>query len=125
MKRVLVLVLALAMAAAFVCCDSKNPEQTTTEAEVTTEAAETTEEPTEAPTEAPATTEEDVTLPPETEAPTIEIPTQGAGLEYIPPEQMAQDQSGCNGVLLLPVSVLLPLVAIALTQYKTKKGEFS
>lgn len=62
---------------------------------------------------------------PETEAPTIEIPTQGAGLEYIPPEQMAQDQSGCNGALLLPVSVLLPLVAVALTQYQTKKGEFS
>ena len=71
MKRVLVLMLALAMAAAFVCCDSKTPEQTTTEAEVTTEAPETTEEPTEAPTEAPTeTTEEDVTLPPETEAPT-------------------------------------------------------
>jgi hypothetical protein len=72
MKRILVLMLALAMAAAFACCDSKTPEETTTEAEVTTEAPATTEEPTEAPTEAPTeTTEEDITLPPETtEAPT-------------------------------------------------------
>ena len=73
MKRALVLMLALAMAAAFACCDSKTPEETTTEAEVTTEAPATTEEITEEITEAPTeTTEEDITLPPETtEAPTV------------------------------------------------------
>ena len=71
MKRFFILILAFAMIAAFACCDSKAPEESTTEPGIETPAPETTEEPTEAPTEAP-TTEEEITIPPET---TIEAPT--------------------------------------------------
>ncbi|MBQ1232874.1 MAG: hypothetical protein IIU63_05080 [Clostridia bacterium] len=71
MKRFFVFMMAIVMVAAFACCDSKTPEQTTTEADVTTEAPETTTEaPTEAPTEEP-TTEEEVTIPETSEQTTV------------------------------------------------------
>jgi hypothetical protein len=69
------------------------------------------------------------TLPstPETEMPTIEIPTEGAGLEYIPPHQFEQNQSNtsCQGTLLSPVFIVLSLTVATLFKIKTKKGDRS
>ncbi len=63
--------------------------------------------------------------PPETEIPTIEVPTQGAGLEYIPPEQTIQNNTSCQSICLLPIGMLVSLSAIALIKRKTKKGDLS
>ena len=67
------------------------------------------------------------TLPPtpETEMPTIEIPTQGAGLEYIPPNEFEQDQNsnGCKSICAISICLLLPLAAVTLIKPKHKKGD--
>ena len=96
MKRILVFLLALVMATAFVCCDSNAPETTTTEADATTQAPETTEEPT---TEAPAQTEneEDITIPGTTEEPT-EAWTDPEDVPYEPVEIPVIEPS--NGKIL-------------------------
>jgi hypothetical protein len=62
---------------------------------------------------------------PETEMPTIEIPTEGPGLEYVPPHQFDQDQNsdGCQSVFALPLCVLLPWAAVTLIKSKRKKGD--
>ena len=69
------------------------------------------------------------TLPPtpETEIPTIEIPTEGPGLEYVPPHQFEQNQSNtsCQGTLLSPIFIVLSLTAATLFKIKTKKGDRS
>lgn len=59
-----------------------------------------------------------------TEAPTIEIPTQGPGLEYIPPEQTTPPgtEQGCDGIIALP-TVLFPLLFLAYFAFYHKKGE--
>lgn len=59
-----------------------------------------------------------------TEAPTIEIPTQGPGLEYIPPEQTTPPatEQGCNGIIALP-TVLVSLLTIIYVSFRHKKGE--
>lgn len=64
---------------------------------------------------------------PETEMPTIEIPTEGPGLEYVPPHQFDQDQNsdGCQSVFALPLCVLLPWAAVTLIKSKRKKGDRS
>ena len=61
---------------------------------------------------------------PETEVPTIEIPTQGPGLEYIPPTQN-QNTASCQSILMYPLGFLLPLAAVALIKTKNKKGDQS
>lgn len=75
--------------------------------------------------------ENPIPMPPEqetepvTEAPTIEIPTQGPGLEYIPPEQTTSPDNvtkGCDSVIALP-AVLFPLLALACLAISHKKGE--
>ncbi len=61
------------------------------------------------------------TLAPETELPTIEIPTEGPGLEYVPPHQFEQEQNnagcqsviGMRGVLLTLSALLLMLCLVA------------
>ena len=63
--------------------------------------------------------------PPETEMPTIEIPTQGAGLEYVPPEQSGQGQEsgGCQSLGFISFFLLLPLSVMVL--FPNKKGDLS
>ena len=68
------------------------------------------------------------TTAPETERPTIEIPTEGPGLEYIPPESEAETDSdpGCQG--LIPSTALLllfPAYFISGYKMKSKKGDRS
>lgn len=78
----------------------------------------------------PANTEEQ-TPAPETEVPTIEIPTAGPGLEYIPPEQFTENsgengqEQGCKTVIFLPILCIVSLSAVALIKNKTEKGELS
>ncbi len=70
----------------------------------------------------------DQTEPPETERPTIEIPTQGPGLEYIPPETESSSipSEGCTGLILCPVLLmLLPVCFIFGYKSNTKKGDRS
>ncbi|MBQ7378257.1 MAG: hypothetical protein IJW70_01100 [Clostridia bacterium] len=49
------------------------------------------------------------TAAPETERPTIEIPTQGPGLEYIPPAQTEPmtEAEGCNGMINTGMTLML------------------
>ena len=68
------------------------------------------------------------TEPPETERPTIEIPTNGPGLEYIPPETQSEStfSEGCAGSITCPVLLaLLPVFFIFGYQFKLKKGDRS
>ena len=68
------------------------------------------------------TTEEIVT-----ERPTIEIPTKGPGLEYIPPEDTTQTENtegGCKGSVAFPfLLLLLPVCLIFGYQFNHKKGD--
>ena len=66
-------------------------------------------------------TDAEPTTEPETEAPTIEIPTQGPGLEYIPPEQ--PPSQGCGSVLALPALLIFPTFILAFIHYTRKKGD--
>lgn len=65
------------------------------------------------------------TQAPETEIPTIEIPTKGPGLEYIPPEQIQQnrDSASCQSMLSLPLGLILTFSVMILI--KNKKGDQS
>jgi hypothetical protein len=62
---------------------------------------------------------------PETEIPTIEIPTEGAGLEYIPSDknQQTQNNASCQSTFAIPVCIILSLAAVTLIKNKTKKGD--
>ncbi|MBQ5363199.1 MAG: hypothetical protein IIU63_07610 [Clostridia bacterium] len=62
---------------------------------------------------------------PETEIPTIEIPTEGAGLEYIPSDknQQTQNNASCQSTFAVPVCIMLSLAAVTLIKNKTKKGD--
>ena len=80
-----------------------------------------------------------ITTEAETERPTIEIPTQGPGLEYVPPETQEnqsepepeqqttqsapQQQSGCAGTLSLSALLLFPVLFTLCYKPKTKKGD--
>lgn len=68
----------------------------------------------------------------ETERPTIEIPTQGPGLEYIPPEQAEteiethpESRQGCTGFFAIPAFLVIPAAFAICLKSKTKKGEES
>lgn len=82
----------------------------------------------------------DMTTEAQTERPTIEIPTQGPGLEYVPPETQEnqsepepeqqtsqsapeQQQSGCAGTLSLSALILFPVLFTLCYKPKTKKGD--
>ena len=57
--------------------------------------------------------------PTETEMPTIEVPTQGAGLEYVPPEQFEQQGgSGCKSVI--GISAVLCLIGCVIVTYRKR-----
>lgn len=70
------------------------------------------------------------TNPPETEISTIEIPTRGPGLEYIPPEQISDEQStgnqsqnqGCGVMISLPCLAIVSFSAFILIKNRKKKG---
>jgi len=62
---------------------------------------------------------------PETERPTIEIPTRGPGLEYIPPEQETQQPDGCKGLIAGPALLLLSVCLLSCCKFKYKKGDRS
>lgn len=76
---------------------------------------------------------EAATTQPETEPPTIEIPTAGPELEYIPPDQTEPDDGtgnppgsqGCKGAITLPFMLLLPALTLLAFKTKTKKGDRS
>ncbi len=72
-------------------------------------------------------TVEPESLPSETEISTIEIPTQGPGLEYIPPQQFEQNEnaSGCKSILTIPLCALLPWTFVVFIKNKIKKGDQS
>lgn len=57
---------------------------------------------------------------PETEMPTIEIPTQGPGLQEIPNEQQHTD---CKSISSAPALIFVSLCTVALIYLKKKKGE--
>lgn len=65
------------------------------------------------------------TTEPETERPTIEIPTQGPGLEYIPPEQETQQPDGCKGLIAGHALLLLSVCLLFCCKFKYKKGDRS
>ncbi len=77
------------------------------------------------PGQTPPIIENDTTPTPETEVPTIEIPTQGPGLEYIPPNQFNQNDAGCKNSICVSVILLVSCSALALIKNKTKKGDLS
>ena len=78
----------------------------------------------------------EITTEAETERPTIEIPTQGPGLEYVPPQtqeteqeqqttqsNQTHQQSGCSGTLSLSVCLFIPVLLILCHKPSIKKGD--
>ena len=71
----------------------------------------------------PATEGESATSENVTEIPTIEIPTQGPGLEFIPPENNQQNDAGCHAIISISAILLISFSAVSLIKNKTKKGD--
>lgn len=77
-------------------------------------------------TEQGVITEDEQTTEPVTEAPTIEIPTQGPELEYIPPEQNdSQTQNSCQSLMSAGAVMLWAAEFVLIFAKFAKKGENS